>query len=373
MSLRDDIYKALGTVKDPEIHRPITELDMVGDIEVSDSSVKVEILLTTTFCPMQSTILSRVEDAVKPVVGKRETEIVMGSMNQDQRMALAVKLRGPQNVIPFNQPESKTRVIAVTSGKGGVGKSSLTVNLAVAMAKRGYAVGIVDADIYGHSIPGILGLTEKATVIDANLRIPPQAHGVMALSMLAFKPGGSASPVAWRGPMLGKALEQFLGDFYWGDLDVLLLDMPPGTGDMAISLGQTLPNSELLVITTPQTAAADVAIRAGMMAKTTRQKVIGVVENMGAISCPNCDCSIDLFGSGGGAKVAAELSEALETKVPLMASIPFDVDLRSGGDVGEPLVVSNPEAPAAQAIFALADSLMARKQSLVGKVLNVFK
>ena len=173
--------------------------------------------------------------------------------------------------------------------------------------------------------------------------------------------------------MLGKALDQFLGDFYWGDLDVLLIDMPPGTGDVAISLGQTLPNSELLVITTPQTAASDVAIRAGMMAKTTRQKVIGVVENMGAISCPNCDCSIDLFGSGGGAKVAAELSEALETKVPLMASIPFDVDLRSGGDVGEPLVVSNPEAPAAQAIFALADSLMARKQSLVGKVLNVFK
>jgi ATP-binding protein involved in chromosome partitioning len=345
---------------------------MVGEVEVSGKSAKVEILLTTVACPMRSTIQTRAEEALAKVAGLDSFEVTLGAMNDEQRTALREKLRGPVPTIQFTLPESKTKVYAIASGKGGVGKSSLTANLAVALAQRGHSVGVVDADIYGHSIPGILGLTEKATLIDADLRIPPQAHGVMAISMLAFKPGGKAAPVAWRGPMLGKALEQFLTDFYWGDLDVLLIDMPPGTGDVAISLAQLLPNAELLIITTPQAAAAEVAIRSGMLAKTSRQRVAGVVENMGAISCPNCDCSIDLFGSGGGAMVAAELSESLEQDVKLLAQIPFDIELRSGGDTGLPLVISNPDAKASQAIYKLADALMERKQGLVGKLLKVF-
>jgi ATP-binding protein involved in chromosome partitioning len=372
VSTRDDVLKALATVKDPEIHRPITELDMVGEVEISGTKATVEVLLTTTACPMRSTIIERVERAVLLVKGIDEVVVVMGAMTDEQRTALREKLRGPVPQIQFTLPESKTKVFAIASGKGGVGKSSLTANLAVAMAQRGFTVGVIDADIYGHSIPGILGLTEKATLIDAELRIPPQAHGVAALSMMAFKPGGSASPVAWRGPMLGKALEQFLTDFYWGDIDVLLIDMPPGTGDVAISLGQLLPNAEIIVITTPQSAAADVAIRAGMMSKTTRQRVVGVVENMGAISCPNCDCQIDLFGTGGGKTVADELSRALESDIKLLAQIPFDTELRNGGDIGQPLVLSNPDSPAAQAIYQLADTLMQRKQGLVGKLLKVF-
>lgn len=372
MSTHDAVLKALATVKDPEIHRPITELDMVGEIEISGTKATVEVLLTTSACPMRSTIIERVERAVLLVKGIEEVVVVMGAMTDEQRTTLREKLRGPVPQIQFTLPESKTKVFAIASGKGGVGKSSLTANLAVAMTQRGFTVGVIDADIYGHSIPGILGLTEKATMIDAELRIPPQAHGVAALSMMAFKPGGSASPVAWRGPMLGKALEQFLTDFYWGEIDVLLVDMPPGTGDVAISLGQLLPNAEIIVITTPQSAAADVAIRAGMMTKTTRQRVVGVVENMGAISCPSCDCQIDLFGTGGGQIVADELSRALESDIKLLAQIPFDMELRTGGDIGEPLVLSNPESPASKAIFQLADSLMQRKQGLVGKLLKVF-
>ncbi|NQU38297.1 MAG: P-loop NTPase, partial [Actinobacteria bacterium] len=277
---RDEIDAALATVQDPEIRRPLTELNMIKSVEVSDAgTVTVEIWLTVTGCPMREEIIDRVSDAVGAVAGVTGVEVILDVMSEEQRTALREQLQGPTKENVFNLPGNTTKIIAVASGKGGVGKSSLTANLAVSLARRGLAVGLVDADIYGHSIPRMLGVIEAPTVVDGML-LPPESHGVRVISMLPFKPGGITQAVAFRGPMLHRALDQFLTDVYWGDLDVLLLDLPPGTGDVALSVGQLLPRAELLVVTTPQPAAAEVSIRAGMLAQQTHQRVLGVVENM---------------------------------------------------------------------------------------------
>ena len=368
---RSAVEAALATVHDPEIHRPITELGMVDSISIAGGNVQVRVLLTVGGCPMRTEIVQRVTDAVTDVAGVAAVEVELGVMSEEQRLALREKLQGPTKDIPFARPGSLTRVIAVTSGKGGVGKSSLTVNLAAAMAARGQKVGIVDADIYGHSVPRMLGITELPTRVDDGFLMPPQANGVKAISMLPFKPGGVNQPVAYRGPMLHRVLQQFLSDFYWGDLDVLLLDLPPGTGDIAISLAQLLPNSELVVVTTPQPAAAEVAVRAGMLGQQTHQRVAGVIENMSGVPCPHCGETMDLFGAGGGAIVADTLTRELGTSTPLLGRIPFDVRLREGGDTGTPLVVADASSPAAAAIFAVTDALLQRPRGLAGKPLSV--
>jgi len=292
-------------------------------------------------------------------------------MNDDQRKELRTKLRGHDDrEIPFTKPGSLTRIFAIASGKGGVGKSSVTVNVAVAMAASGLTVGLVDADIYGHSIPRMIGATGAPTMVEGMI-MPPQAHGVRVISMLPFKPGGVNQPVAFRGPMLHRALNQFLADVWWGDLDILLLDLPPGTGDVAISLAQLLPHAELIVVTTPQQAAAEVAIRAGMLATQTSQKVAGVIENMSAFGCPHCGEPIELFGSGGGRVVVDTLTKELGTDIPLLGRIPFDPRLREGGDSGSPLVLSDPGAPAAIALAEIAGTLSSRTRGLAGLQLGI--
>ena len=358
-------------MEDPEIHRPITELGMLESVRIEGGTVAVKVLLTVGGCPMRDTISNRVIAAVSAVDGVTNVEVELGVMTDAQRSAMREKLQGPTKDIPFAKAGSLTRVIAVTSGKGGVGKSSLTVNLAVAMATRGKQVGIVDADVYGHSIPRMLGITDLPTKVDEGFLMPPQAHGVKAISMLPFKPGGVSQPVAYRGPMLHRVLQQFLSDFYWGDLDVLRLDLPPGTGDVAISLAQLLPNSEIIVVTTPQPAAAEVSVRAGMLGQQTHQKVIGVIENMSSTPCPHCGEPMDLFGFGGGSIVADVLTRELGTETPLLTKVPFDVRLREGGDSGRPLVLEAPDSPAAEAIFGVADALLNRPRGLVGMSLNV--
>ena len=365
------VQQALATVQDPEIRRPITEIGMVKSIDIADdATVTVGIYLTVSSCPMQDTITNRVREAVAGVPGVREVAVELDVMSDEQRKALREQLQGPTKEIPFNKPGNTTRIIGISSGKGGVGKSSVTANLAVALAQRGLSVAVLDADIYGHSIPRILGIDRYPTRVEGMI-MPPSAHGVQAISMLMFKPGGVAQAVAYRGPMNHKLLQQFLTDVYWGDLDYLLIDLPPGTGDMAMSLGQLLPQSELLVVTTPQQAAADVAVRAGMMAVHTKQRVIGVVENMSATGCPHCGEPLDLFGSGGGALVAEVLSAELKTEVGLLARIPFDIRLREGGDRGEPLVLADPQAQASEAVTALAAELAGRPRGLAGMSLGL--
>jgi ATP-binding protein involved in chromosome partitioning len=368
---RSAVDAALATVHDPEIHRPITELGMVDSVRIDGGTVTVRVLLTVGGCPMRDTITHRVVTAVSAVDAVTDVEVELGVMTDEQRTAMRERLQGPGKEIPFAKPGSLTRVIAVTSGKGGVGKSSITVNLAVAMAQRGKSIGIVDADVYGHSVPRMLGITSGPTRIDASFMMPPESFGVKAISMLPFKRGGSSEPVLFRGPMLHRVLQQFLSDFYWGDLDVLLLDLPPGTGDIAMSLAQLLPDSELVIVTTPQPASAEVAVRAGMVAAQTHQKVLGVIENMSSTPCPHCGEPLDLFGFGGGQVVADVLTRELGTSVPLMSKVPFDVRLREGGDSGRPLVIDEPESPAARAIFAMADALLQRPRGLVGKTLSV--
>ncbi|MAT60554.1 MAG: sodium:proton antiporter [Micrococcales bacterium] len=367
---REAIMAALATVEDPEIHRPITDLGMVAAVDIDGGSVAVTVLLTVSGCPMKTEIIQRVTSATSEVPGVTNVSVELGVMTDEQRTKMRESLRGPAKEILFNRPGSLTKIYAVASGKGGVGKSSITVNLAVALAARGRTVGLLDADIYGHSIPGMLGLDRNPTVVDGML-LPPEANGVRAISMLPFKPGGSAEPVAFRGPMLHRALEQFLTDVWWGDLDILLLDLPPGTGDVAISTAQLLPTAELLIVTTPQRAAAEVAVRAGMLAQQTHQKIAGVIENMSAFPCPHCGEPTDLFGSGGGDSVAASLSQALGTDIPLLGRVPFDVRLREGGDGGEPLSAEEPDSPAGMAVSAIADQLAAKKRGLAGMSLSV--
>ena len=362
---------ALATVEDPEIHRPITELKMVKSRDVVDGVARVAVWLTVSGCPMRDTITSRVEAAVGAVPGVSAVEVELDVMSEEQRKELRASLVGhDEREIPFAKPGSLTRVYAVASGKGGVGKSSITANLAVQMAASGLSVGLVDADIYGHSIPRLLGATDAPTMVEGMI-MPPTAYGVRVISMLPFKPGGVSQPVAFRGPMLHRALQQFLADVWWGDLDVLLLDLPPGTGDVAISVAQLLPGAELVVVTTPQTAAAEVAIRAGMLAQQTKTRVAGVIENMSAFPCPHCGEPMDLFGSGGGEVVAATLSAELGTDIPLLGRVPFDVRLREGGDSGNPLVLTDPEAPASTVLRELATRLGTRARGLAGLSLGI--
>ena len=368
----DAVHEALTLVNDPEINRPITDLGMVKSIDINKSgAVDVGIYLTVEGCPMKTTITERVVDAVMKVPGVSKVAVQLDVMSDDQRAELKRTLRGhDQRDIPFTQPGSTTKIFAIASGKGGVGKSSVTASLAVLLAQRGLAVGLLDADVYGHSIPRILGVTAPPTMVEGML-MPPQAYGVRFISMLPFKPGGVETPVAFRGPMLHRALEQFLTDVWWGDLDVLLLDLPPGTGDIAISTAQLLPNAELIVVTTPQAGAADVAVRSGTLASQTHQKVLGVVENMSSFPCPHCGEPLDLFGVGGGTLVAEKLSEALGTTVPVLGRIPFDPELREGGDSGDPLVVQRPDAAASLALADIAASLASRPRGLTGMQLGV--
>ncbi len=364
------VREALSRVEDPEIGRPITELNMVKSVTVTGNDVAVEIYLTIAGCPMKSTIESNTRAAVEDIKGVGNVTVTMEAMSDEQRRELKKKLRGGQAEpeIPFAKPDSTTRVFAVASGKGGVGKSSMTVNLAAALVQKGLKVGIVDADIYGHSVPNLLGCTDGPTVLDDEMLLPPISHGIKHISIGQFVEGNA--PVVWRGPMLHRALQQFLADVFWGDLDVLLLDLPPGTGDVALSVAQLIPNAELLIVTTPQAAAAEVAERAGSISQQTRQRVAGVIENMGAMVMPD-GSTMDVFGSGGGQIVADRLGVILGHEVPLLASVPLDPTLRSGGDAGTPIVLDSPESPAAQQIQAVADKVAIRSDSLVGKNLNL--
>ncbi|MEV4171559.1 MULTISPECIES: Mrp/NBP35 family ATP-binding protein [unclassified Nonomuraea] len=367
------VTAALSTVIDPEIRRPITDLDMVKSIEIApDGAVRVGVYLTVAGCPMKDTITRDVTNAVSKVEGVTGVKIELDVMSTEQRKTLQTKLRGdrgPEKEIPFNQPGSLTRVFAVASGKGGVGKSSVTVNLAAAMASSGLKVGIVDADIYGHSIPRMLGAAERPTKVE-DMIMPPVAHDIKVISVGMFKPEGN-TPVVWRGPMLDRALHQFLADVYWGDLDILLLDLPPGTGDIAISVAQRLPSAEILVVTTPQMAAAEVAERAGSIAAQTHQQIAGVIENMAWLPCPHCDERIAVFGEGGGQTVADALTRTLGARVPLLGQVPIDLRLREGGDEGKPLVLTEPDAPAAAELRKIAADLSKRSSSLKGLQLGL--
>ncbi|HET6483679.1 MAG TPA: Mrp/NBP35 family ATP-binding protein, partial [Actinoplanes sp.] len=369
-TVEDAIQAALATVDDPEIRRPITDLGMVQGFTVTGAAVRVELLLTVAGCPLRDKLTSDITAAVTKIPGITSVSIDFGVMSEEQRKSLQVTLRGgdgaaAEPVIPFAQPGSRTRVYAVASGKGGVGKSSVTVNLAAALAKRGLSVGVVDADIYGHSVPRMLGVEGKPTRVE-DMIMPPQAHGVKVISIGMFTAGNAA--VVWRGPMLHRALQQFLADVYWGDLDVLLLDLPPGTGDVAISLAQLLPNAEILVVTTPQMAAAEVAERAGAIALQTHQRLVGVVENMSWLELPD-GSRMEVFGAGGGQTVADSLTKTVGASVPLLGQIPLDTRVREAGDGGTPIVLAEPDAPAAKAIDGVADKLAVRRESLVGKPL----
>ena len=368
----DAIRDALATVQDPEINRPITEIGMLKSVDIRKGGVvEVGVYLTVEGCPMRGTITDRVIDAVMRVPDVTKVDVHLDVMDDAQRAELKKLLRGhDQREIPFTKAGSTTKIFAIASGKGGVGKSSVTANLSVALAQRGLTVGLLDADVYGHSIPRILGCTNPPTMVEGML-MPPQAYGVRLISMLPFKPGGVETPVAFRGPMLHRALEQFLSDVWWGDLDVLLLDLPPGTGDIAISTAQLLPHAEIVVVTTPQLGASDVAVRAGTLAEQTHQKVLGVVENMSSFPCPHCGEPLDLFGVGGGDLVAEQLSKVLGTQIPVLGRIPFDPRLREGGDNGQPLVVSQPDAPASQALAQIADVLGTRPRGLAGMQLGI--
>jgi ATP-binding protein involved in chromosome partitioning len=363
-------------VLDPEIRKPITELDMVGDVTVDPSgNATVCVKLTIVGCPAADTIERDVRTATASVPGVTSVTVDVTVMSKEERRALTEKLRGGRasRAQQFG-PDSLTRVYAVTSGKGGVGKSTVTANLAVALAERGLRVGIVDADVHGFSIPGILGLTDADGVAQRPTRVddmilPPVAYGVKVVSIGMFVDSPSAA-VAWRGPMLHRTIQQFLGDVFFGDLDVLLLDLPPGTGDVAISVGQLLPNAEVIVVTTPQPAAADVAERSGVLARQTGQKVIGVIENMAGLPQPD-GTVLDLFGSGGGAEVARRLSAGQDEEVPLLASVPLSIPLRAGGDTGAPIVVTDPADAAAEAIRSVADRLATRARGLSGRKLGI--
>ncbi|MFS0911448.1 Mrp/NBP35 family ATP-binding protein [Microbacterium sp. 179-I 3D2 NHS] len=368
MTGADSVRAAVSAVVDPELRRPIGDLDMVREIEVDGDRARVAIVLTIVGCPAAERIEADVRRAAASVPGISTVDVTVGVMTPGERKALTEKLRDgrPPRQMPFG-PDSLTRVVLVSSGKGGVGKSTVTANLAVALADLGLSVGLVDADVHGFSIPGLLGIPAgtQPTRID-DLMLPPVAHGVKTISIGMFLRDGEAV-VAWRGPMLHRTVSQFLTDVFFGDLDVLLIDMPPGTGDIAISIGQLLPHAEVLVVTTPQAAASEVAIRSGLVARQTGQRVIGVVENMAAWTLPD-GTVLDLFGAGGGAAVAEALSGPDET-VPLLASIPLSPALRAGGDAGEPIVGGETTDAAADAIRALARSLARQGRRLAGRSL----
>ena len=366
----DEVCGALERVIDPEIRRPITDLNMVDDVQIEDDgTVMVSILLTTAGCPLRETISADVKNVVGALEGVERVFVKMGAMNTEQRAELQAKLRGSaaDRVVPFAQKGSLTRVLAVTSGKGGVGKSSVTVNLAAAMAASGLKVGLVDADIFGFSVPRMMGVDQPPTALDGMI-IPPVAHDVKVISIGMFLPDNS--PILWRGPRLHRALEQFFSDVFWGDLDVLLLDLPPGTGDIAISVAQLIPNSEIVVVTTPQVAAAEVAERAGQMASQTHQRVVGVVENMSYLAMPDGSRN-EIFGRGGGATVAEQLTANLGYEVPLLGTVPIEVSLREGGDEGVPVVLAEGSSEAQESLREIAGALARRARGLAGLSLSV--
>lgn len=367
--LESDVHEALSRVDDPEIGKPITELNMVESVTIDGNDVAVGIYLTIAGCPMRDTIESNVRAVVEELDGVGDVSITLHTMSDEQRRALAQKLRGEQTgpAIPFADPDTRTRVIAVASGKGGVGKSSMTVNLATAMAAQGLTVGIVDADIYGHSVPGLMGSEDQGPTLVDEMIMPPIAHGVRHISVGQFVEGNA--PIVWRGPMLTRAIQQFLGDVYWGDLDVLFMDLPPGTGDVAITVAQLVPNAELLIITTPQAAAAEVAERAGTIAQQTDQTIAGVIENMSGMTMPD-GTVLNIFGEGGGEHVAERLTQLTDSDVKLLGSVPLDPKLREHGDTGTPVVISDPDSPAAKAVLEIVDKLKVRPNSLAGKSLN---
>lgn len=370
----DDVRRAVAAVSDPELRLPIGDLDMVREVAVDAGVARVAIALTIVGCPAADRIERDVRAAAASVDGITAVEVEVGVMTPAERAALTEGLRGGRRRMPFG-PDTLTRIIAVTSGKGGVGKSTVTANLAVALAQRGLAVGLIDADVHGFSIPALLGLVEadglppQPTRVD-DLMLPPVAHGVKAISIGMFLPRDTAGAgaVAWRGPMLHRTIQQFLTDVYFGDLDVLLIDMPPGTGDIAISVGQILPHAEVVVVTTPQTAAADVAVRSGLVARQTGQRVIGVIENMSAMTLPD-GTVLELFGAGGGLAVAQALSA--EGDVPLLGCVPLSTAVREGGDSGTPIVVGSPGDPSARALSAIAARLAERPRRLAGRSLPV--
>ncbi|WP_285726008.1 Mrp/NBP35 family ATP-binding protein [Psychromicrobium xiongbiense] len=373
LHLPETLKKALAGVIDPELRLPITELGMVESLEQDGEQVTVRILLTVAACPLRDTLVSDTEAALLSVPGIEDVRVELGVMSTEQRAALKEQLRpAHRQGNPFARADSLTQVYAVASGKGGVGKSTVTVNLAAALAARGLKVGIIDADVYGFSVPALMGLvhdgeTTTPTRVDEMI-LPVVAYGVKVISIGMFVSGNQA--IAWRGPMLHRALEQFLTDVYFGDLDVLFLDLPPGTGDMAISVAQLLPSAQLLVVTTPQVAAADVAERAGAIAASTGQKIAGVVENMSWLEQPD-GTRLELFGSGGGEAVATRLSATVGTEVALLGQVPLAVELREGGDAGRPVVLSNPQSPASAALTAVAAQLAARPRGLAGRPLGV--
>jgi ATP-binding protein involved in chromosome partitioning len=336
--------------------------------------VSVTVLLTVSGCPMKDTLTREVTAAVSRIADVAAVRVTLGVMSPEQRAQLQTQLRGgqPAKEIPFARPDSLTKVLAIASGKGGVGKSSVTVNLAMAMARNGRKVGILDADVYGHSIPAMLGVADERPTQVEDMIMPVPVQGLSVISIGMLKPRRD-QVVAWRGPMLDRALVQMLSDVYWSDLDVLLLDLPPGTGDVAISVGQHLPNSEVVVVTTPQSAASEVAERAGTMASMMNQHVAGVIENMSYLVCPHCgpDHTIDVFGSGGGDAVAATLSARFGYDVPVLGRIPLDLELRQGGDLGQPIVAQAPDSVAAQALVEVADRLLAKGRGLAGLQLGL--
>lgn len=357
------IREALGGVMDPEIHQPITDLGMVDDISVDAEGVaRVQVLVTIEGCPMRDRIERETAEAAATVPGLSRVEVDSRAMSEEQRRELTARLRQGRRQIPFNQAGSLTRIFAVSSGKGGVGKSTVTANLAAAMAAQGLRVGVIDADIHGFSMPGMFGITEQPTKV-SDLLMPPQAHGVAVMSIGMFVPEGQA--VVWRGPKMHRAIEQFASDVYWGDLDVLLLDLPPGTGDVAISVAQLLPGAKMLVVTTPQQSAAAVAERVGSLATATGQEIAGVVENMAGLTLPDGSV-MDVFGRGGGDRVAATLAGAVKHPVPVLGRVPLEPPLREGADAGIPLVVSDPESPAAKSLIGIARALTHQPRGLGG-------
>lgn len=342
---RSSIERALAEVKDPELHRPLTELNMIKSIEITGNDVRVAVALTTQGCPLKETIVNSVRERLQRVPGVGEVRVELTEMSAGERQHLF----GVQLAVPLLEEGSPTRIIAVASGKGGVGKSTVTVNLAAALQKKGFDVGILDCDIYGFSVPRMVGVAnKKPTVIDGKI-IPLPAYGMKIMSMGNMV--ADDQPVVWRGPMLGKILRQFLGEVVWGPLDFLLLDLPPGTGDMALDVAVLIPKAALLIVTTPQIVASGVATRAAHMAKKTNQRIIGVVENMSHFACPHCGEETTLFGEGGGKRVAQML------EVPLLGQIPLTLEARTLGDQGIPVALSN-DSPAAKSFTALADSVV---------------
>ena len=361
------IFQALSKVIDPELRMPLTELDMVGKVSFQDGQADVEIRLTITGCPAARRIEQETHDAVASIPEVQKVNVSLAVMTPEERDALKKKLRGgkPMRHNPFDK-DTLTNIFLIGSGKGGVGKSTLTANLAVALARQGKKVGLIDADIFGFSIPGQLGITEKPTRVD-ELILPPVAFGVKVISIGMFVEDNK--PVAWRGPMLHRAIEQFLSDVFWGDLDVLLVDLPPGTGDVAISLGQLLPTAKTVVVTTPQISASEVAERSGAVGLQTGQAIFGVIENMSYLEQDGK--RIDLFGKGGGELVAKSLSELSGVSVPLVGQVPISVPLREGSDSGKPLASVGEVDEAAKQINKIAGLMAAQSRDLLGRKLNL--